>query len=291
MPSAEFEPHQEGGDQHSSSRRSRSSAAAVEEMTEEEEQAIYKVGGSSSGNNSRSSSPPARRGILQRITSIRSSSNNNNGASESSGHERGSHHSTATARLQSSYKLLEEEYCKLKFEQTELVALADQRKLQKQRSLELMESLEEEIRQRRENNANQRHNHGELEELLEQTSPRLTKEESKESAHELNSLWMQRDLESLKLDEAREKLGKIRTEQREMLDELHVSPPISSAQARDELIRLDVEQIVKNLEKDLQELRQEVQKIRSSGPVIGKEIDIEDSTSDTVSATSTLISK
>ena len=265
----------------------------IEEMTEEEEQEIYEL----PLHVRRSPSPP-RRGFMQRLTAIRHNAGNHGGAT--GGGLETSH--SSTGRLQASYALLEDEYCKLKFAQTELVALADQRKMEKQRSTELMESLEEDLRARGKENSKLRFEKEQLQEALEDV-PQVfeSMQEEHESNHELNTLWLKRDLAQHKVDEGRDELLELREETRQLLEALQLPPVVPASEVKRELYRLKKEQKVKELEKYQQDLKDELSrlrppKIQSSGllpTMIGKEILVDDpSTQDAVSVvTSTLYTR
>jgi hypothetical protein len=280
----------------------------IEEMTEEQEQEIYEI-----PNSELSHRLQSKRGLLQRIASIRNNNPNGHNISRShsssslpTGSDAQNNNTTSSGRLQSSYKLLEEEYCKLKFEQTELVALADQRKMEKARSAELLESLDEEIRTRRTINLNLRLDKEKLQQEVEGMPRQSSQHNEKESNHELNSLWLQRDLADHKLQEARDKLYALRKESKQFLDELQTPPIISEEVVRQEQSRLRKEARVNGgiLEDQLEQLKRELLRLRPApkhhqsqesridANIIGKEILVgdEDSAKDTVSVTSTLLS-
>lgn len=297
----------------------------IEEMTEAQEQEIYSIPQSELSHHTRA--PVTKRNLLQRIALIRHNNNPNNQHGNNNNHNNPNNHhgnpvnssltssngsgagaessqtsSTSSLRLQLSYKLLEEEYCKLKFEQTELVALADQRKMEKARSAELMESLDEEIRTRRKTNLNLRLEREKLQDELEALPPVVGE---KESNHELNSLWLQRDLADHKLQEARDALYVLRKENAQFLEELQAPPTIGEDVVRQEMSRLRKEARSGPLGDQLEQFKREVQRLRptpkhqlsaaenQNNSMIGKEIvvnDEEDSAKDTVSVTSTLLS-
>jgi chromosome segregation ATPase len=253
-------------------------AQNIPEMTEEEEEGIYPT-------KPRDESPP-RRNLLQRIASIRHigpGEADNNASSLNS----------SSSRLQASYDALEKEYCELKFEQTELVALADQRKLQKTKSAELMESLEAEIRQRKEEIAQYRDHQDELERELEKHPGRRSAHQNTENA--LNALLCQRDLEKLRLQEAKDDLEKLRKFSDQELLPLLIHPPtVGDPEVEKELARQERQLRVTNLERQVHELKTEIKKLKVSthSDHLGKEIVLDDdSTKDTVSAASTFQSK
>eukprot|EP00545_Synedropsis_sp_CCMP1620_P013972 CAMPEP_0119019982 /NCGR_PEP_ID=MMETSP1176-20130426/23077_1 /TAXON_ID=265551 /ORGANISM="Synedropsis recta cf, Strain CCMP1620" /LENGTH=323 /DNA_ID=CAMNT_0006974325 /DNA_START=254 /DNA_END=1225 /DNA_ORIENTATION=- len=260
----------------------------IEEMTEEQEQEIYSIPASELSRHNRSN-PHPKRGLLQRIASIRNNNPNVNGVVGSASPNTSS--SSSGHRLQTSYKLLEDEYCKLKFEQTELVALADQRKMEKARSAKLMDSLDEEIRTRRKSNLTLRLDSDQLQEAAEQVRDQLhitatTAAGEQESNHELNSLWLQRDLADHKLQEARDTLYELRKESKAFLDELLTPPIVSEDVVRQEMNRLRKTARVVAGAHHLEQLMLEVQRLRPArkqeslgntrASMIGKEIMVDD---------------
>jgi hypothetical protein len=279
----------------------------IPEMTEEEEQEIYELP-QNRGTSSRSSSPPIRRNLLQRISSIRkgkgstflgSTSDHQSGGGGGGVGNNYTNHSSS-GRLQSSYAQLEKEYCKLKFEQTELVALADQRKMEKQRSSELMETLEQDLNARRQENAKLRYDKEQLMEKLE-GFPRVfgSLEEEHASNHELNTLWLRRDLAQHRLDEAQDELRDLRLESKQLIEMLQVKPIIPPEEVKLEHYRIKKTKRVTEMEAYVKELKADISRLHrakahNSGgdnhvlTLIGKEILVDDSnTQDTVSVTST----
>ncbi|KAI2506137.1 hypothetical protein MHU86_8272 [Fragilaria crotonensis] len=280
----------------------------IEEMTDEQEQEIYEI---PNGRSSRSSSPPQtpqRRSLLQHISSITKVHGNGNNSHPSANSPHHNNHGTpggnggsTSGRLLSSYNLLEEEYCKLKFEQTELVALADQRKMEKQRSAELMESLEEDLMQQRTENAKLRYQKEQLQEQLQihrgdqrVTSSSSQKQEDHTSNRQLRKLWLQRDVARQKLEEAIDELQDLRLENKRLLDALQVPPKIPNDEVKRELFRMKKEHKVAELEKYLQTLSADVARLRpptkvipsshsaassASPTMIGKEIMVDEATS------------
>jgi hypothetical protein len=250
----------------------------IQEMTEEEEQLIYEVRNGPTAN--RSVSPSPRPNLLQRFSrpkSIVQSSTPDpkNQASNSS----------TSGRLLSSYLTLEKEYCQLKFEQTELVALADQRKMEKQRSSELMETLDKDLTEQRTRNAELRLTKQSLLDQLENVPQRFdTPEEQHASNHELNTLWLQRDLARHKLEETQDEMQDIREENEKLLDTLRNPPTVSDDDVNLELYRVKRMHKIVLLEKHFEELKMDLAQLRSklahSIGLIGKEILVDDERSE-----------
>ena len=277
----------------------------IEEMTEEQEQEIYEIPNIHA---SPSTSPPHRRTFLQQISQISTSmakisssnhhnhtqSNNNNnhnnninnhhqhynhnqsaGALLSAPHNQGSNSSSSSSsgRLRSSYDLLETEYCKLKFEQTELVALADQRKMEKQRSAELMESLEEDLNRQRNENARLVVHKNQLLLVLEEEEEEETLLQSKNSQDsttppnpQRKELWSKRDSARNELEETVDELDNLRLENKKLLELLQVPPTIPRDEIKRELLRIQKEQKVAQLEAHLQTLSKDVYRLRQPIP-------------------------
>ena len=281
----------------------------IEEMTEEQEQEIYEI---PNGRTSRSSSPPPppqRRSLMQHISSMTKVHGSNNNATTNNNNNHGcgggSGGGSTSGRLRASYDLLEEEYCKLKFEQTELVALADQRKMEKQRSAELMESLEEDLMQQRNENAKLRGRKEQLQEQIQHHQQQLNRGDQRTIAvsqkgddhasnQQLRKLWLQRDVERQKLEEAMDELQDLRLENKSLSEILQVPPTIPKDEVKRELFRMKKEHKVADLEKYLRTLTADVERLRpptKSTPLrnrassfvlptmIGKEIMVDESTS------------
>mmetsp|Transcript_2392 Transcript_2392/g.3667 ORF Transcript_2392/g.3667 Transcript_2392/m.3667 type:complete len:299 (+) Transcript_2392:120-1016(+) len=231
---------------------------AVQEMTEEEEQEIYPIRSQNSLNDSM-----PRRNLLQRIASM-GTINSSNKDEDLVGNT--SLKNMSTARLQTSYKHLEEEYCRLKFEQTELIALADQRKLQKSKSADLMQSLEAEVRDRKGENERSREKLLTLKDKMKEM-PKVfeSKQEQRTLKSLLNSLWLKKDLEILRLSKSNDMLKNLRKEiEEDLLPKLERRPDASNRSVLRELERRDRQHYIEDLKDTMDELYNEVQELRSS---------------------------
>mmetsp|Transcript_12456 Transcript_12456/g.19196 ORF Transcript_12456/g.19196 Transcript_12456/m.19196 type:complete len:297 (-) Transcript_12456:222-1112(-) len=232
---------------------------SVQEMTEEEEQEIYRI------RSKKSQNEMPRRNLLQRIASMGTiNSTNSNRDEDIIGNT--SLKNMPMARLESSYKHLEEEYCRLKFEQTELIALADQRKLQKSKSADLMQSLETEVRERTVENAKSREKLLNLKDKMKDM-PKVfeSKQEQRTLKSLLNSLWLKKDLESLRLSKIKEILKNLRKElEEDLLPKLEKRPDASHRSVLRELERRDRQHYIDDLIDTKNELLNEVGDLRAS---------------------------
>jgi len=236
-------------------------------MTEEEEQQIYRIANLTNSSNSSVSSkqPKARRSLMERIASLRTV-----GSSASSvgggGYDNSDCRSVSSVnpKLENSYKDLEDEYCKLKFEQTELIALADQRKLQKMKSSELLNSLEDEKKEVSTKNSKYRRQVNELRTSMNEMPKAFTsKHEQRTLKSMLNSLLLKKDLEALRLSESKESLKNAR----KILDEkllpaLEMRPDACNYSVLHELERRDRHDYVNDLIDAVKDLKYEIEQMR-----------------------------
>jgi len=233
-------------------------------MTEEEEQEIYRI--HQQHPTPTRDFPAPRLSLLQRIASIRTigsttsslcDDNNNNDDSNSV-------KTPINSKLEQAYNELEEEYCRLKFEQTELIALADQRKLQKMKSAKLMQSLDEEKSELTTKITKSRQRRISLQEMMKSMPKAFeSKQEQRTLKSLLNSLLLKKDLEALKLSESKESIKSQRKQLEEkLLPNLERRPEACNYSVLHELERRDRQDYVDDLVETVNDLNFELEELR-----------------------------
>jgi len=234
-------------------------------MTEEEEQEIFRIWQQQP--TPTRDQPAPRRSILQRIASIRTIGSNTSSHNEDYRNNNIDDSNSVTPvnmKLEQAYNKLEEVYCELKFKQTELIALADQRKLEKSRSADLMRFLEEEKSELTTKMTRSRQHLMNLKEKMKRMPKAFeSKQEQRTLKSLLNSLLLKKDLEALKLSESKESLKNQRKQLEEkLLPALERRPDACNYSVLHELERRDRQDYVDDLVETVNDLTFELDQLR-----------------------------